>query len=335
MFIDIGFALLLALDPCRDGMSALERRDLPAAESLLKQCTSLQGYVALAGIYQSQQNADALYKVATAALKKFHAEKRFYLTAGTYEARQKQYEAAVRTFHEGARRWPDDPQLGRLLASSYFALGTQQLDAAQNEAAVKSLSQAAKLAPEDIEAHLNLGRALHNTLRHSEALKAFDRVLELNPSLPLARFHRGMALYTLGAFDKAIVDLSVEIGSNPTYPPARLLRGLAYLANADWNRAEEDLRIAATAMPGNANAQYGYGRALIQKNDLAAAEEALRRAMAADPSDPAPANTLVSLLHRLERSEEARSLSRKAAELSRAKRTAARGEIRFESVTAK
>jgi hypothetical protein len=42
--------------------------------------------------------------------------------------------------------------------------------------------------------------------------------------------------------------------------------------------------------------------------------------MEIDPADPAPVNTLVSVLHRLGRADEAQILSRKAAELARARR---------------
>jgi tetratricopeptide (TPR) repeat protein len=313
-------ALALASDPCREGAAALQRRDLTSAEPLLKQCQTLEGHLMLAGVYQAQQNADALYATALAGMKKFPDEKRFYLTAGTHEARQKRYEAAAATFENAYRRWPEDAKLRSLLASSYFARGTELLDAGGSESAVTALRRAAELAPDDLEAQVNLGRALHNVLHHSEALKVFDRVIALNPATPLARFHRGMALHALGDFDRAIADLTKEIETNPSYPPARLVRGLSYIGNAEWDRALRDLEVAAAAMPANASAQYGYARALIQAGKLAQAEAALRKAIDADPADPAPVNTLVTLLFRLERRDEAKTLSKKAAELARARR---------------
>lgn len=289
----------------------------------------------LAGVYQVQQDQDALYRTAVAGMKKFPDEKRFYLTAGTHEARKTQYDAAIKTFEQAFARWPEDMKLRSLLASSRYALGTELLNSGKNELAVEELKRATDLAPDDIEAQMNLGRGLHNVLHYSEALKAFDKVMARNASTPLVRFHRGMALYALGDFEKAIADLTAEIEANSAYPPARLLRGLAYIANADWERAHADLAIASRAMAGNANAQYGYARTLVQMGKLSEAEKALEKAMEADPADPAPANTLVSVLHRLGRSDQARALASKAAELARAKRTASRGEIRFETITRK
>ena len=316
----ISLAFALFADPCSDGAAALQRRDFAAAETLLKQCQTLQGYLMLAGVYQATQRPDLLYATASAGIKKFPDEKRFYLTAGSHEARQKQYEAAITTFESAYKRWPDDAKLRSLLASSHFARGTERLDTGKNEEAVAALRRATELAPDDIEAPMNLGRALHNILHHSEALKTFDKVIALNASTPLVYFHRGMSLHALGQFDKAIADLTKEVETNPNYPPARLVRGLAYFAIADWDRAAADLEAASTAMPDNAGAQYGYARALIQLEKLAEAESALRKAMAADSADPAPVNTLVSVLHRLGRPDEARPLARKAAELARARR---------------
>jgi Flp pilus assembly protein TadD len=313
-------AAFLVADFCRDGAAALERRDLQSAEALLKQCQTLQGYVMLAGIYQLQQNSDALYHTALEGLKRFPSEKRFYLTVGTHEARHNRYEGATKVLEEAFRRWPDDPKIRALLASSHFALGTELLDSAKHEAAVRSLNRAIELAPDDIEALVNLGRALHNLLRHVEARKVFDRVIEMKSSYPLARFHRGMALYALGEFDSAIADLTKELESNPNYPPARLIRGLALIANAEWERALSDLDVAAASMPGNARAHHGRARALIQAGKLAEAEIALRRAMELDPTDPAPVNTLVSVLMRLDRQDEGRTLAKRAAELARDRR---------------
>ena len=193
----------------------------------------------------------------------------------------------MNTFEQAYTRWPDDAKLRSLLASAHYALGTELLDGGKNDLAVTELRRASELAPGDIEAQMNLGRALHNALHHSEALKSFNQVIAGNSSTPLLRFHLGMTFYALGDFDKAIADLTQEIETNPAYPPARLLRGLAYIANADWERANADLTIASTAMTGNANAHYGYARTLVHMSKLSEAEVALKKAMEADPTDPA------------------------------------------------
>lgn len=330
MLTTFAFAMLLAADNCSLGAEAVQRRDLSAAEALLKSCDQLQGYLLLAGIYQSRQDAAALYRTATEGMKRFPSEKRFYLVAATHDAREKRYESAINLLEQGIRRWPDDPKLRSLLASAHFALGTEMLDAHKDEGAIQHLSKATELAPDDLEAQMNLGRALHNSLRHEEARKIFDQVIQQNSSFPLVYFHRGLALYALGDFANAIADLNKEIATGSDYPPARLIRGLALIATAEWDAAWKDLEIASARMPANAAAHYGLGRALVRLGRLDAAEGALTKAIELDPSDPAPVNTLVSVLLRLERREEARKLAAKAAELARGRRTAGANEIRFE-----
>jgi tetratricopeptide (TPR) repeat protein len=325
-----------AADPCHEGARALERRDLDGAEKLLRQCLDQDPpeaapYLMLCGVYQLRQDSDALYRTASKGLKRFPDEPRFYLTVGTHDARAGRYDDAIKIFEEGLRRWPEDRQVVSLLASSHYARGAELLDGGENEAAAKHLSRATKLTPDYVEAHLDLGRALHNLLRSADALAAFNRVIELDPQTPLAQFHRGLTYYSMGEFDRAIEDLDEEIAGNPGYPPAYLVRGLARLESAEWATALADLEIAVARMPGNSQAWHGRARALVQSDRLNEAEKALRKAMELDPEDPAPVNTLVSVLTRLDRSAEARPLRQKAAELARARRSAGPGEIRFES----
>ena len=322
-------------DPCRAGAEAANQRDFASAELLVKQCIAsqpeqIQPYLILAAIYQLQKDSEALYKIALDAIEKFPQEKRFYLTAATHDGRARRYGSAIKVLDEALRRWPEDPQVRTLLASSYFGRGTELLDAGHNEPAAEDLRRAIQLAPSDVEAHLNLGRALHNLLRHAEALGAFNRTLELNSAAPLVRFHRGFTQYMLGDFDRAIEDLDVEIAANPTYAPAYLVRGLARSSNGEWEKALTDLETATARMAGNAQAHHAKGRALVQLGRFDQAEASLRKAMELEPSDPAPVNTLVTILFRLDRAEEARRLARKAADLALKRRSADPGQIRFE-----
>jgi tetratricopeptide (TPR) repeat protein len=309
---------------------------LLSAEASLKQCIQaspapLDAYLQLCAVYQFQQKPDALYQTAMEGLKRFPQEKRFYIAAGTHEGQLRRYDQAIHILEEGYRLWAEDEKIRSLLASSYFARGVELLDATQNQAAAENLRRATQLAPDDVEAQLNLGRALHNLLRNTEALAAFERVIALNANLPLARFHRGLSFYSLGEFDKAIQDLTLEIDANLEYAPARLVRGLALMATGEWERALFDVDAATASMPENPKAHYSRARTLIQLGRLEDAEASLRKAVALDAFDPAPVNTLVTVLLRLNRGSEAEPLARRAAELSRDRRSANPGEIRFES----
>lgn len=318
---------IAAPEVCAAGAAAAGRQDYAAAEPLLARCVEspaapLEAFLTLAGIYQVRRNADAVYRIVAKGIARFPAEKRFYLTAGTHEAREGRFEEAVKTLSEAARRWPGDSKIAALLAGAHFGLGKQHLDAGRNAEAVEHLR---RTAPDDTEAQINLGRALHNLLRYTEAAEVFTRLAEANA--PLAKFHRGLARYSLGEFDAAIADLTADIA----YPPALHIRGLAYHSRGEFDKALADLDAAALKVPESAAVHYARARALVQLGRHAEAEPALRRAMALDPEDPAPINTLVAVLLKLGRHEEAKPLRGQAAELARRRRSAAPGEIRFES----
>lgn len=331
----LGVAPAAAGEPCRDGADAARQRDLAKAELLLKQCIqtqpAIETYLLLAGVYQLQQKSTELYEIASEALKRFPAEQRFYIAVANHDGREKRFQPAIRILEEAFRRWPGDPKIQTLLASSHFGRGSELLDEGRNEAAVDHLRRATELAPADVEARMNLGRALHNLHRRVEAMAVFDALVRQTPPVPLARFHRALTYYSMGEFVRAIEDLDGEIAAKADDGPARLVRGLSLMATGEWTKAAADLEIAAAALPDNAQAQYGRARALIESGELASAEAVLRKAIALDPADPGPLNSLVRLLVRLGRRDEANALAPKAAELARKSRTANPGEIRFES----
>jgi tetratricopeptide (TPR) repeat protein len=290
----VWLALALQLGAaCKAGEEAVARRDWAAAEPALVQCIKspavrLDHYLSLCGVYQAQGNGAALHSVALQGLKKFPAEKRFYLTAGTYAGRVKQFGEAIDVLEAGRKRWPEDAQLRVLLESAHVGRGMELLDQGQHEGAEKHLKRAVELDPQDIEALMNLGRAQHNLHRGIDAVSTFNRVLEQSPRTTLARFHRGLAYYALGDFDRAIED----VGSELEYPPARLTRGLALVAKGEWEKALTDLEVAAEQMPLDAKAQYGRARCLARLGRVKEAEEGFRRAIELDKDDPGPVDAL-------------------------------------------
>jgi tetratricopeptide (TPR) repeat protein len=320
-------------DPCRLGAAALERREPGVAEKLLRQCVtaqpSLQAYLMLCAAYQMRGKAADLAALAEEGLKRFPAEKRFYLTAGSQAGRDGRFERAIKVLEEAHRRWPEDEQVRGMLASSHLGRGKELLDAGENLRAEGHLRRAAALAPGDAEARLNLGRALHNLSRFTEAVAEFDYVIENAPNLELAHFHRGLARYSMGEFDAAAADLGVEIERNPDYAPSFWIRGQARAAVGAWQKALEDLDLAVRSMPDHPKAHHARGRCLSQLGRSQEAEAAFRRAMELDPADPAPVHSLVRLLLQGGRQEEAQPLAARAAELSRKQRSAAPGEVRY------
>lgn len=322
-------------DACSEARGALQRRDLGKAEGLLKQCAAanpnlLGPMLDLCGVYQAQGRSEDLVRTASEGIKRFPGEPRFYLTVANHAGRNREYERALKVFGEANRRWPEDAQFKGGLASAHLYLGMQQLDKAQNEGAERHLRQAVTLAEDDVDARLNLGRALHNLNRSVEAEHEFDRVIALDPKAPLAHFHRGMVRQALGDLDAAIVDLSEEIRRNPAYPPSYFSRGKAYQTKGLLTEALGDFDIAVQKMPDNGRTIFARGRCQLQLGQTAAAEADLRKAMALEPDNPEPINALAQLLWRSERKEEAQTMFQRGREKAQAIRTAQPGEIRFE-----
>jgi len=334
--LSLGARFALENDSCQSGYKALRGKELTTAEGLLNQCLAgnpgeLKPYLALCALYQSQNRAEDLYRVALEGLQRFPQEKRFYLTVGNQAGQEKRYEQAVEVFSSGYRRWPEDPQLKNGLASSHLLYGMKVLDEGKHEEAERHLRQAAELNPGDVEAHLNLGRVLHNLSRTTEALAEFDQVLKLDPKTPLARFHRGMVLLALGNPDESIAELTREIQVNPTYPPSYLFRAQALVAKGEWTRALPDLEVAVQKMPDNPKAQFTLARCLNQLGKTKEAEAVFARTLELDPDNPDVFNALGRLLALSNRRQEAEQMFEKARELNKKIRTAGTGEIRFES----
>jgi len=328
-------SIWLRADVCSDARAALQRRDLGAAEDPLKRCaeanpTQLGPLVDLCGVYQAQGRYDDLVRTASEGIRRFPTERRFYVTVANHAARSKQYRQAIEVFAEAYRRWPQDAQLKDGLAGAHLYLGMQQLDNGENVEAERHLRLAVTLAESDLDARLNLGRALHNLNRSLEAEEQFDRVIALNPNAPLARFHRGMVRQALGDLDAAIVDLSEEIKRNPGYPPSYFSRGKAYQTKGLFEEALADLDVATQKMPDNARILFARGRCRVQLAQISGAEADFRKAMALEPENPEPINALAQLLWRSGKKEEAARLFDQGREKGQTVRTAKPGEIRFE-----
>jgi Flp pilus assembly protein TadD len=328
----------LKADACRQASEALHRRDFNTAEKLLKQCLAsnpaqLGPYLDLCGVYQAQGRSEDLVRAASNGMKRFPDERRFYLTVANHAGRNSQYERAIEVFSEAHRRWPQDAQFREGLASAHLYFGMQWLDKGKNEDAERHLREATILAEHDVDAHLNLGRALHNLNRSVEASAEFDRVIALAPGTPLAWFHRGMVRHALNDLDAAITDLSEEIRRNPEYPPSYLLRGRAFQTKGLFKEALADLEIAVRKMPDNPQAVFSRGRCRHQLGLTSEAEVDFRKAMELEPDNPEPMNALARLLLIAGRKDQAELLFQEARKKAEVIRTAKPGEIRFERST--
>ena len=188
------------------------------------------------------------------------------------------------------------------------------------------LRRSAVLAPNDVDAHMNLGRALHNTGRYAEALAAFDRVQALKPEYPLLAFHRGLSLHYMGEFEKAVDELSRVEGLRSRATGARSRSLIQRVVHGSCIRTCDPPRLLCLTMPPPSSDMrvLSYGSANSRRRNRTCAE----RSNWIKPTRPG--EPLVMVLRKLEREDEARKV---AVDRGRAHETTAQRTARRDSVS--
>jgi tetratricopeptide (TPR) repeat protein len=90
-----------------------------------------------------------------------------------------------------------------LTADDWYELGCE-LEISSSEEAKDAYERALKANPEHADAHVNLGRLLHEENAPAAAEKHYRAALEANPDHETAAFNLGVALEDLGKIDGAI-----------------------------------------------------------------------------------------------------------------------------------
>jgi len=322
-------------EECRRGAEAYQAKDFARAEGLLLSCIESQPravtpYLQLCGVYQQLGKEQQLADTALKALDLFPGEKRFYLAAGYFTARGGDYNTSIETLSRALQRWPRDPPITTQLMQGYMARGLEHLDRGRHEEAAADLRQVLELEPDNVNALLNLGRALHNLEDSLGALQSFERVLELDPETPLIQFHRGLVLHDMGTYDAAIEALSSEIAGGSFHPPSFLFRGLALAKGGEWEAALSDFTIAAERMPASSEAAFGRGRCLHRLGRKDEAEAAFRRSITLNPDDPRAHDSLGRLLVESGRIEEGKEELAKSRKLHAKNRSTKPGDVSHE-----
>lgn len=101
-------------------------------------------------------------------------------------------------------------------AEDWFALG-YELEATELEEAVRAYREALRLDPEHADAHVNLGRLLHERGAVEAAAGHYRRAAELRPTDATAAYDLGVALQDLGRFDEAAAAYGAAIELAPNH----------------------------------------------------------------------------------------------------------------------
>ena len=104
----------------------------------------------------------------------------------------------------------------RMTAEDWFALG-YELEATELDEAIRAYREAVRLDPEHADAHVNLGRLLHEQGAVAAAAGHYRRAVALRPSDATAAYDLGVALQDLGRFEEAAEVYGAAIELAPSH----------------------------------------------------------------------------------------------------------------------
>jgi tetratricopeptide (TPR) repeat protein len=176
--------------------------------------TDMRAYLALGGVYSSQENykaASEIYDEAAAALA---APERanwniFYQRGIAYE-RLKQWDKAEPNFRKALELFPDQPQVLNYLGYSWIDMD-RNLDEG-----LTMIKRAVELRPSDGYIIDSLGWAYYRLGRYPEAVTELERAVSLKPDDPVLNDHLGDAYWRVGRKLEATFQWSHAIDRKPS-----------------------------------------------------------------------------------------------------------------------
>src|SRR3984893_7830481 len=186
------------------------------------------------------------------------------------------------------------------------------------KAARQEFERSLELDPGLAEANVNLSLVLAQAGELAAARDHLDRAIELqgnNPKAAYAHYLRAKIWAAQDQIDKAIVELQRALHLRPDYAKAWSdLGGMRRLA-LDNAGAIGALQRAVALKPDDALAQYRLGQLYLQDGHAFKAVEHLKQALFCAPNDRATLYNLMLALRKAGRSEEARPIEKRMAEL--------------------
>jgi Flp pilus assembly protein TadD len=240
---------------------------------------------------------------------------------------------ARRRHHSGRHRAPDElfgPAAGHSGASAggpslhpveppserLLRLANDADAAGRSSEALERYERALAADPRHIDARVGLARLLERTERADLALGVLDEGLLLQPDQTELLLVRGRAHGQQRRYEAAEADLRRVLRLHPSHGPAHFELGLILVRRGRAADAAGAFARAIAFGPESAHAYTELAEALNQSGQLTDAAAALERAVALDPAQPRAYHLLGRVLDRLQRSDEATLMYRRARELA-------------------
>jgi len=241
--------------------------DLELAEALYSQILIQSPFDAeatgwLGTLYAQQKklsSAKELLKCAATASESFD----FLLSYANVLSELHEYEEAINTYEELARKWPSttclqnmatcyvkNNQASKALNTIQRALNTDPNDPVawfikgnvlaelrEYNGAVDCFESALSRDPNISEAWNNLGVALNELSQHEQAIASYQKALNLKSNYAEAWNNKGWALFRLGRDQDALECYSKAITIRPDYPVAWNNQGIIFQSRRDYQHA--------------------------------------------------------------------------------------------------
>ena len=166
----------------------------------------------------------------------------------------------------------------------------------QGKDALPALRKTAELMPLDVEAHRNLGAALHDQGQWALALESFRRALALAPHDADCLLEVADALLALGRAREAVPLYQQALQSSPAHVEAQNNLGNAFLQLAEFTDAAACYRLALRLRPTEVSILCNLGRVLVAMGRRDEAVASYRQALALNPNH---VEALINLGHAL------------------------------------
>ena len=276
-------------DPFRDGLVALQRGDLAAAQSNLEQASKAapgdgRVWVALAQVYLRQRNESGAAHAAHRAEELGPHDPAVLQGLAIYYSETHQDLKGART----EAKLPGDTARKRA-AELYFAAAKPLLDAQKFEEAAVVLEEATATLPRDAQLQLALGVSDYGLRRFTMAADAFLRTIDIDPAIEQPYAFLGKIL------DQIPERLPQAAERFATYEAAHPESATGYLLHAKALDAqsiepETALRLLQKSIvinPGDAAAHFELGTVFDRLQRFSDAASEFARSAELAPADPA------------------------------------------------
>jgi tetratricopeptide (TPR) repeat protein len=218
-----------------------------------------------------------------------------------------QMDEALAVLNEVVLRAPQMPEARHNLALCLHAL--ERPDEARAE-----LEETVRIKPDYREAHVDLGRLAFAEKRFADAIASFEHACQLNSEDADAWMQLAEANWAEAKYPETVRAVERAVKLRPDWAEAHETLGEAYMESGTGGvvlssqKAEKCFRMAIKLKPDLVGAHVSLANSLRSQGQHVEALECYRRALALAPSNPAAVGGVASMLERLGKFDEARTV---------------------------